>query len=79
MRLYIFSKKLIIPGISFFRQLIRQPFVENTTVVVEQNRYLAAIAVVPVAILGVEVTHLFGGVDLAVTTGVPGARRRLER
>lgn len=67
------------PVDSLFLQLIRQPFIENATVVVEQGWNLAAVAVVPVAVLGVEVPHLFRGVDLAVTASVPGARRWLER
>lgn len=40
---------------------------------------MAAIAVVPVAVLGVEVPNLFCGVDLSVTAGVPAARRLFER
>ena len=65
----------IFPLLALFLQLIRQPFIEDAAVVVEQHRNLAAVTVVPVAILGVKVPHLFGGVDLAVTAGVPGARR----
>lgn len=67
-----------LPQHSLFLQLIFQPLVEDAAVVVEQRRDLAAVAVIPVSVLGVEVPHLFGGVDLAVTAGVPGARRWFE-
>ena len=66
------------PLLPLFNQLISQTFVENATVVVDQHRYLAAIAVVPVAVLGVEVPNLLSGVDPAVTAGVPASRRWLE-
>ena len=52
--------------------------IENAAVVVEQHWNLAAVAVVPVTGLGVAVSHLLGGVDLAVTAGVPAASRWLE-
>ena len=74
-----FFSRSFMPLLALFRQLVRQPFVEYAAVVVEQYRNLAAVAVVPVAVLSVEVPHLFGCVDLAVTAGVPAARRRLER
>lgn len=69
----------LIPRLTLFLQLIRQPLIEDAAVIVEQHRNLAAIAVVPVAVLGVEVPHLFGGVNLAVSASVPGSRRWLER
>ena len=72
------SLRLGFPSFPLFRQFLSQPLIEDAAVVVEQHRDLAAVAVVPVAVHGVEVAHLFGGVDLAVTAGVPGARCRLE-
>lgn len=65
--------------LSLFRQLILHPFVENAAVFVEKHRNLAAVAVIPVAVLGVKVPHLLGGEYLAVTAGVPAARRRHSR
>lgn len=73
------SLRFEIPSFPLFCQLVRQPFIEDAAVVIEQHRNLATIAVVPVAVLGVKVPHLFGGVDLPVTAGVPGARRWLQR
>lgn len=67
------------PFLPLFRQLLSKPLVEYAAIAVEQHRNLAAVAVVPIAVLSVEVPHLFGGVDLAVAAGVPGARRCLER
>ena len=69
------SLQLGFPSFPLFLQLISQPFVEDAAVVVEQHWNLAAVAVVPVAVLGVEVSHLFRGVDLTVTAGMPGSRR----
>lgn len=69
------SLRLGFPSFPLFRQFLSQPLIEDAAVVVEQHWDLAAVAVVPVAVLGVEVPNLFGGVDLAVAAGMPGSRR----
>ena len=72
------SLRLGFPSFPLFRQFLSQPLIEDAAVVVEQHWDLAAVAVVPIAVLSVEVPNLFGGVDPTVTAGVPAASCWLE-